>query len=428
MPTTLLKNPVSVNATSTAVSFSVSGTAAAATSGAGAQPANTLTVEGTTGQDTTGTGQAAGAGANVSITAGNGGAAPSGSTTGAGGSVAINPGAPGGGAGTAAAYGNVLMATAGGNVGVGTTPSQARLQLRASGATSATKSFVVENASGVDLFGIRDDGAGAIGSASVSLTANTPYSNLFFGGDFSGTQIITNNSGNAITAVVAGVANEIRFAGSQDFSAAFGGNFVAASVNSHPSSIVTGVQGSATIQSLNGRAHTLAGGILKATTNDASGGTFINVTGASVNAAVGSAGTTVTNLYGLQITDFNIAGTATNTYGLYIGDVTGGTQTNPAYSLYSADANAKSCFAGNLGVGTTAPTSKLHVNGGVQVGAPTGGDKGAGSINVAGDIYRNGSPVLEKLEEAYRTIADLTARVERLEKGISARGKKQENS
>src|SRR5688572_29646838 len=105
MPTTFLKNPLLV-----------SGTPAAATSGGGAQPPNTMTVEGTTGQETTGSGQTAGAGADVTISAGPGGVAPSGSSNGKGGSVTINPGAPGAGAGTAAKYGNVLLATAGGNI------------------------------------------------------------------------------------------------------------------------------------------------------------------------------------------------------------------------------------------------------------------------------------------------------------------------
>lgn len=45
----------------------------------------------------------------------------------------------------------------------------------------------------------------------------------------------------------------------------------------------------------------------------------------------------------------------------------------------------------NVGIGTTSPGSKLHVNGGVQVGSPTGGDKGTGTINVSGDIYKNGT-------------------------------------
>jgi hypothetical protein len=38
---------------------------------------------------------------------------------------------------------------------------------------------------------------------------------------------------------------------------------------------------------------------------------------------------------------------------------------------------------------TVAGTPRLRVSAGVQIGAPTGGDKGAGTLNVAGDIYKN---------------------------------------
>jgi len=45
---------------------------------------------------------------------------------------------------------------------------------------------------------------------------------------------------------------------------------------------------------------------------------------------------------------------------------------------------------GNVGIGTWLPSSSLQVvGGGIQVGLPTGGDKGSGNINIAGDIYKN---------------------------------------
>jgi hypothetical protein len=65
------------------------------------------------------TGKTAGAGANVSIKAGDGGDAPSGSTNGSGGSVTLQPGAPGSGLGASGAYGSVFLAPNGGAVSTG---------------------------------------------------------------------------------------------------------------------------------------------------------------------------------------------------------------------------------------------------------------------------------------------------------------------
>jgi len=42
-------------------------------------------------------------------------------------------------------------------------------------------------------------------------------------------------------------------------------------------------------------------------------------------------------------------------------------------------------------IGETARTSRFVIGAGIQVGSPTGGDKGAGTINTAGDIYKNNS-------------------------------------
>ncbi len=251
-----------------------------------------------------------------------------------------------------------------GFVGIGTTTtSAARLTLAGSGTTSATKSLIVEDSAGTDNFAIRDDGASAVGKASLSLTTNTTYSNVFFGADFSGTQIITNSSGNGITALVSGVGNEIRFAGSNEFSQANAGHFVAASINTNAANVLNGVRGSAIVQAASGRATTLRGGDFLASTNDASGGTFTNVTGIRSIASVTTAGATATNLTGLLIDDFTIGGTATNTYGIRIGDVTTGTQTNTAYSLFASDANALNYFAGKVGIGTTNPAHKFQISG-----------------------------------------------------------------
>jgi hypothetical protein len=323
MPTTLLKNPVSVNATSTSESLSVAGTAAPPTTGAGAQPSNTLTVQGTTGQETTGTGQTAGTGANVSITAGTGGAAPTGSTNGAGGSVTINPGSPGVGAGTAATHGNVLLATAGGNVGIRTTTPSAPL----------------------------DVGPDAV-NGNIILRADATHYNTW--------QALS--------------TGEFIMTGTPSANLAF------------------------TIES----ARTVSMFFLN---NTSTRGPLMEMR--KSGSAVGWLGV-----------DGNYLGGTSTNFGLFA-------KTNLIfYTNFSGTEAMRLDTSGRLGIGTPAPGSKLHVNGGVQVGTPTGGDKGAGSINVSDDIYRNGTPMLERLEEAYRTIIELTKRIDRLEAKPPMKSKK----
>ena len=106
------------------------------------------------------------------------------------------------------------------------------------------------------------------------------------------------------------------------------------------------------------------------------GGTITNAFGFEVerfrNVGVGS---TITNLYGIYLPgSFNNTGTVTNTYGVYVADITstsGGTQTNTPYSFYASDPNAHNYFAGNVGIGTTIPSQKLEVNGGMRLNTAT---------------------------------------------------------
>jgi hypothetical protein len=247
MPNTLLRNPVNMNSTSASVSLTVTGTPAASTSDNGVQPAQTMLVQGTAGQATTGTGKTGGTGANISIVAGAGGAAPSGSTKGAGGSITINPGSPGTGGGTASTHGNICLASLGGNVGIGT---------------------------------------------------DAPGKPLDLMGDF--------------------------------------------------------------------RARGLGGGQI-----------LYGWPGGAAALRMWALSTETVNVKTDGVTYFN---------------------------------------GGSVGIGTNAPGSKLHVvNGGVQVGTPTGGDKGNGSINVSGDIYKNGTPLIASLQKSLAQITALTKRIARLE-------------
>jgi hypothetical protein len=412
MPTTFLKNPVSVNVAASAVGLHVTGSAAAPTAGSGTQPSNTLTIEGVTGQETTGSGQTAGIGANVSITAGTGGAAPSGSTNGAGGSVTINPGPPGTGAGTAAADGNVLLATGGGNIGAGT----------ASPTTGAK----------LDVNGVAMVANGTVSNPSL-VSRSDPDTGIYWGG--TNTLHVATDAAARMTVDASGHVGIGNTAPGSRLTVGDGSQddafpVVIDSFNSNP---ITELRMSRWVGAFRGPI--LAFG---ARTTDG-----------------------VATSHVARIGGFKENGTQGDTTGNLRFYVNNGTDLDTAMTIDGAR---------NVGIGITTPGSALHVNGGVQVGTPTGGDKGAGSINVSGDIYKNGTaftnpdyvfehhfngstqadyagPVplaqledtlkthgqlpgvgrepkgifgrqdvlLEKLEEAYLYIIELTKRVDRLE-------------
>lgn len=84
----------------------------------------------------------------------------------------------------------------------------------------------------------------------------------------------------------------------------------------------------------------------------------------------------VTNMYGFHSSchNGNASGSVTNCYGLYLGTPTGaGTITNK-WGVYQVDANSKSYFAGNVGVGTNVAAEKVTVSGNI---------KATGSIQVS---------------------------------------------
>ena len=110
----------------------------------------------------------------------------------------------------------------------------------------------------------------------------------------------------------------------------------------------------------------LGSSIENAVLSGTGGGTITSLTGQNIAYGIytgATAGSAITNAYGLTITPYHQAGTVTNSYGLYMpAPYTGGTVTNE-YGIYQASTTAKNFFSGNLGIGTAAPYNKLDVTG-----------------------------------------------------------------
>lgn len=115
-------------------------------------------------------------------------------------------------------------------------------------------------------------------------------------------------------------------------------------------------------------------------------GTLANQFGVLAEAGIyqGKSGAKVVNAYGGDFTIFNNTPgtTISNAYGVYISNSgTGGTITN-RYDLYASSSNAKNYFAGKVGIGTASPSATLDVNGTVNA---------ATSFNLGGKLFASGS-------------------------------------
>ncbi len=100
--------------------------------------------------------------------------------------------------------------------------------------------------------------------------------------------------------------------------------------------------------------------------------------------AVGS-GATITDVYGIRITDPTGAGAITNNYGIYIDSLAKGSSLD--YAIYSAGTNTPSYFAGNIGFGTSTINNKIEL---ADHTAVTGGIGFGSDV----DLYRSGTDTL----------------------------------
>lgn len=249
----------------------------------------------------------------------------------------------------------------GASFSVGASAETARVAVKGAGATSATKSLLIEDSGATNLFTINNAGQVEVGK-DISLAANSVHYTVNAGNISAGNIIYTNSFGGTISASVAWLGGEVRFAGSNAFSAGRGLHFNVLNDNTSTSNDITAIYAGARNNATTARGASLVGIKADAYTDNQSGGTVTTIAGFNVNNwGTNAAGVTGTNAYGLKINDILNSGTLTNTYGIYIGDLTTGTQTNTPFSIYASDASALSYFAGKVGFGTvTAPSTAIH--------------------------------------------------------------------
>lgn len=237
----------------------------------------------------------------------------------------------------------------------------ATIAVKGAGATSTTKSLVIEDSAAANMFVLNDAGQFEVGK-DFSNASNSAYYTFNVGSISAGNIIYTNTSGGTITAGVGFMSGEIRYAGSQAYSAGKGLDFNILNDNTSTSNAFTAINASARNNATTSRGASLTGIKASAYLDNQNGGTVTDLIALNtINLGINASGPTVTNVYGLKINDIFNSGTITNTYGIYIGDLTTGAQTNTAFSVYASDSSAISYLAGKTGFGTaTAPSTTIH--------------------------------------------------------------------
>jgi hypothetical protein len=242
-----------------------------------------------------------------------------------------------------------------GNLLIGTTTDSARLQVRGSGATSATNTLRVENSAGTPALIVRDDGRTFVGE-DYTFTSAQRYYLLEASAD--GLVTFTNNT-TGVAQTTGFFSGELYLDGNQPYTNHRAVNAITTCRNTSTSNIIRALYASGRTGN-SGAASTVTG--FTGGLNIEGSGSVTNAIALEVEMYSQTNTKTITNMYGLRVNDIiNTAGTITNTYGIHVGDVTSGTQTNTAYSLYVSDANARSYFAGKVGIGQTNPANLFEV-------------------------------------------------------------------
>ncbi|MFA5888816.1 MAG: hypothetical protein WCW47_00480 [Candidatus Paceibacterota bacterium] len=288
-----------------------------------------------------------------------------------------------------------------GNVGIGTTTPATSLSIVATPSTTSYVDGIASTYYPTNLLSITDTAVSAVNNTGILIDyivnpSSNPGSKTYRG------QVITlstpsSNEQSVASASLRGIQSNVKHQGSGNLSSLIGitlnadftgSGTIANQYGTSGSITVTGsgnvtnlygnafsetVTGSGNISNLKGESITIThtgngnvttlSGTLTIITHTGSG-TITSFDGSRLT-LVNTVGT-INTAYGFRFESLTGAGTVGNTYAFYVGDITAGTQTNTPYSFYASDAGAYNYFAGNTGIGTTTPQTKLHVSSGAS--------------------------------------------------------------
>ncbi|SVE13211.1 uncharacterized protein METZ01_LOCUS466065, partial [marine metagenome] len=124
---------------------------------------------------------------------------------------------------------------------------------------------------------------------------------------------------------------------------------------------------------------------------------------------------------GVQVTPYHKDGTITNSRAIWLKDAStnvGGTATN-YWGIYQEDSDACNYFAGNVGIGTGAPTGKLEVNGQIVQGSNPNSRPAANSVLIySDDTSVNNQLVIEQDGSGDASLAFLFSGVQAWQMGM----------
>jgi hypothetical protein len=239
---------------------------------------------------------------------------------------------------------------------IGMTGGTAKMNIRGTGATSATNTLRVENSSGIAGLIVGDDARTFVGE-DYTFTSSQRYYLLEASAD--GLVTFTNNT-TSVGQTNGFLSGELYLTGTQPFINHRAINVITTNRNTSTSNILRAFYASGRTGN-SGAANTVAGFL--GGVNIEGSGNVTNAIGLEIEIYSQTSNKTITNMYGVKVQPLiNSVGTITNTYGLYIDSLTAGTQSNAAYGIYQAGTD-KNYFAGNLGIKTTSPSASLHISG-----------------------------------------------------------------